>query len=158
MDVEHVKDLNNIRKRLRSNPFKSAVTKKGSDASGQVAPSDSVPEAPVRKNRTLGYDSMVETFAEMIQFLEGEVNYNPKESALTIAGLKETLATLHAHNVSVNEAKEALRSARATRSKVIFAATGIYGIGKKVKKYFKAILGYTSEAYQPIHKIRFANK
>ncbi len=94
----------------------------------------------------------------MIQFLEGEGSYNPKEPALAIAGLKETQANLYAKIGAVNDAREALRTARAYRSKVIFTTTGVYGIGMRVKRYFQAIFGYSSEAYQPIHKIKFVTK
>ncbi len=53
----------------------------------------------------------------MIQFLEGEATYTPKEATLTVAGLKEVLADLHAQMTTVNNARKVLRNARGYRSK-----------------------------------------
>jgi hypothetical protein len=148
MDPLHVEDLNKIRKKFRGFAFAKSAPKTDGVAN----------ETPVRKNRISAYVSQAETLAEMINFLETESSYSPQEPELAIVALKENLVSFHAINQSINDAKAKLVSARIYRSRIIFATTGIHGIGMRVKKYFKAIFGANSDGFKTIGKIRFATR
>ena len=121
----------------------------------------SVPSAeiPVRKNRQLSYDNKVVTLESIIKFLEGHPSYNPTEPEFTVAGLKEKLAMLNAHNAAINDAKSHLVSARGDAKKMIFdRKTGVCGRARMVKRYLRTILGTETELYRSISKVKFKTK
>jgi hypothetical protein len=145
-----------MRKRFRSQPFKGTALK--NDPIGQNTVGVSVPsaETPVRKNRQLSFDNKVVILESIIKFLEEHASYNPTEPEFSIAGLKEKLATLKAHNLRIIDAKSELVNSRGKAKEVVFdRRTGIFGRSRMVKKYLRTILGPKAELYKSISKIRF---
>jgi hypothetical protein len=162
MARDHLDDLNRIRKRFRSQPFKGTALKTGPGGqAGQPTPEGSAASAdvPVRKNRQLNFETKVDNFAELIEFLENEPSYAPKEHEFTLAGLKEKLAALKAMNLSVQDAVTALQQARAARNEIVQNnPNGVLGTIKMVKRYFQAIFGTTSEQFRPVSKIKLTSR
>lgn len=166
MARDHLADLNRIRKRFRSQPFSEGVIREKGTAlntspggqAGQTASdiSGSSPDAPVKKRRQLNFESKADNFAAMIEFLENETTYAPKESQFTIEGLKAKLAALHAQNTAVHDAVTALQQARAARNEIVLnKAQSVVSSGRQVKRYFRGILGTTHEQFKPIRRIKF---
>ena len=170
MNQKDLNDLDKMRKHFRSQPFKGTALH--SRSSGQVMPSEtfgtqgeqqnasatsaSSPEIPVRNNRQLSFGQKVVTLESIVQFLEGSASYTPTEPAFTIAGLKETLTALHAHNDAVTQAKSAFVTARAQANSMIFnRSTGVFGKARKAKKYLRTILGRNTDQYRSISKVKF---
>lgn len=159
MNEKDLQDLNKMRKRFRSSPFKTNTLNTG--PSGQATAEVSVPspETTVRKNRQLSFDNKVVTLQSIIKFLEKQPSYNPKEAEFSIEGLKEKLAALEAHTAAVNDAKSELISARGESKKLIFdRKTGVFGRARMAKRYLRTILGSQSELYRSISKVRFKTR
>jgi hypothetical protein len=160
MPPAHLKDLNRITKKFRSQPFNGTAQKEGPGGqAGQSGVSEPSPETPVRFNRILGFGSKLQTLAEVIQFLEGEATYNPKEPQFTIEGLKDKVEELHAHNAKVNQAKTALKLAKAFQHESIFnKMSGLCGIGRRVKRYLRGVFKLNSAQYKEVQTIKFKSR
>jgi hypothetical protein len=163
MARDHLDDLNRIRKRFRSQPFKKGTAlKTGSGGQAeQPIPEGSAAstDVPVRKNRQLNFDTKVDNFAELIEFLENEPSYAPKEHEFTLEGLKEKLVALKVMNLSAQEAVTALQQARAARNEIVMNnPNGVVNTCKMVKRYFQAIFGISSEQFRPVSKIKLSSK
>src|SRR5688500_3759417 len=90
MNEKDLQDLDRMRKRFRSHPFKPAlnITPGGQNQTDVSEPSS---ETSVRKNRVLSFDNKVVTLESIISFLEQHPAYNPTEPEFTIEGLKAKL-------------------------------------------------------------------
>jgi hypothetical protein len=168
MEPNHLQDLDRMRKHFRSQPFKGTALKTSSG--GQALPaesfgrqteqangvSESSAETTVRKNRQLSYDNKVVTLESIIEFLQEHPSYNPTECEFTLAGLKNKLEDLNAHNQRIIDAKSELVDSRGKARKIIFdRKSGIFGKSRMVKKYLRTILGPDAELYKSVSKIRF---
>lgn len=169
MNQSDLQDLNKMRKRFRSQPFSAGIlrnngtaqkTSSGGQAEQTISEVSSASgDTSVRKNRQLSYDNKVVTLESIIKFLEVHPSYNPAEPEFTIAGLKEKLAALHAHNTAINDAKSELIRSRVQAKKMIFDhQTGITGKARMTKKYLRTILGANTEMYKSISRIKFKTK
>jgi hypothetical protein len=160
MGEKDLQDLDKIRKRFRSQPFKGTAQDISPD--GQAMPTEvSVPssETAVRKNRILSYDSKVVTLESLIKFLEERPAYNPTEPFFSIESLKEKLAELSTHNTAIINAKSELIRVRGEAKKLIFDRTsGIFGKARMTKRYLRTILGRNDELYKSISKVKFKTK
>ena len=162
MARDHLEDLNRIRKRFRSQPFKGTAQTTGPGGqAGQPTPEGSAASAdiPVRKNRQLNFYTKVDNFAELIEFLENEPSYAPKEPELTVSGLMTKLATLKAQNLAVHDAVTTLQQARAARNAIVLNnPNSVVNSSRMVKRYFQATLGTTSEQFKPVRRIKLRKK
>lgn len=159
MNQSDLQDLDRMRKRFRSQPFNGTAqnASPGGQAGQNISEvSSASDETPVRKNRQLSFDNKVITLESIIKFLEAHPSYNPTEPEFTIAGLKEKLATLNAHNTAINDAKSELVRSRVQAKKMIFdRQTGIAGKARMTKRYLRTILGANTEMYKSINRIKF---
>jgi len=158
MSRKDLQDLDKMRKRFRSQPFKDPALKngRGGQAADVSAPST---ETPVRRNRQLSFDNKVVTLESIIKYLEEQGSYNPTEPEFAVKGLKEKLAQLNAHNTAIIGAKSELVSLRGEAKKLIFdQETGVFGRARLTQKYLRAILGVNTELYKSISKVKFKNK
>jgi hypothetical protein len=160
MDEKDLQDLDRMRKRFRSQPFKPALNSaSGGQNKTSVDVSDSSTETTLRKNRQLSFDNQAVTLESIIRFLEDKPLYNPTEPQFTIEGLKAKLAELQACNTAINDAKSELTNIRAMARKMIFdRKSGVYGKARMTKRYLKAILGRDADLYKSISKVKFKNK
>lgn len=157
MDDKDLHDLNKLRKRFRSQPFKGndaiAVSRPGENTAATSVPS---PEPVVRKNRQLSYDNKVVILESIVKFLEDKASYNPTEPAYTIEGLKDRLATLQAHNEAVAKSRSTLVSVRSQAKSMIFdRKAGMFGKATMMKKYLKTIVDQHTDLYRSISKVKF---
>ena len=151
MEDKHLKDLDKMRKRFRSQPFKGT----GETGTAEVSTPS---ETSQRKHRILSYDNKVVTLESIIKFLEEHPSYSPMEPEFSIAGLKEKLAALHAHNAAVTTAKAELTQIREKAKELIFdRKIGVRGRAKMAKRYLRTILGTKSDLYKSISKVKFKN-
>ncbi|HYG04197.1 MAG TPA: hypothetical protein VD927_17240 [Chryseosolibacter sp.] len=149
MEEKDLSDLNRLRKRFRSNPFKTDLVHDAEEGSGSAPPNK------VRMNRQLSFDNKVVTLESIIRFLEDKPAYNPTESEFSIDGLKETLSGLQAHNTAVIEAKFALSNIRGQAKAMIFGRqTGVFGKTRMTKVYLKTILGRDTDLYRSINNVK----
>lgn len=158
MNEKDLQDLDRMRNRFRSQPFKSVLN---DNAEGQRTAEASEPstDTSVRKNRILSYDSKVVTLESIISYLENHPTYNPTEPEFTVEGLKTKLEELSTLTANVNDAKSNLTKARAMANITIFDhKTGIYGRARMTKKYLRTILGPRAELHRAISKVRFKTR
>jgi len=161
MDEKDLQDLDRMRKRFRSQPFKPALNAIPGGQKNKGAPEDSEPspETTLRKNRQLSFDSKVVTLESIIRYLEEKPSYNPTETEFTIEGLKEKLASLYAHNEAVRDARSRLINMREGAKRTIFdRRTGVFGRARMTKRYLKVVLGTDTDLYKAIDKVKFRTK
>jgi hypothetical protein len=159
MNKKDLQDLDKMRKRFRSQPFKNAAAntplRSGSNAQGP----EPSPDTGLRKNRQLGYDNKVMTLESIVKFLEEKPVYNPAEPELTVAGLKAKLADLQAKNESVTKERSTLVKVRGEAKSMVFDRdNGVYGKARLAKKYLKTILSRDSDLFKSVSKVKIANK
>jgi hypothetical protein len=103
----------------------------------------------------LDFESKIRNFNTMIELLKSEPTYKPNEADLTIAALTATLAILRAKHKAVMTAQMTLSNARLERNKVVYSDSGIYGTGKRIKRYILSVYGATSAQYRQIDSFYF---
>lgn len=157
--ADHIADVNRIRKRFRSLPPASnrgtAQNESPGGQTGQTSGAEVPSTSATRKRSHLNFESKLQNFAELIGLLQNDSPYQPNEPDLSIEGLTATLEALREKHKAVDNALFAVFKARTVRNEVLFSESGIYGIAKMVKEYFKSILGTRNETYKVIRKIKF---
>lgn len=158
--ANHVADVDRIRRK-----FRSLSKKRGALSNSDASPSEGVPanaEAPStsapRKRGNLAFESRLQNFSEMIGLLQNDSPYQPHEADLSIEGLTAMLEDLRVKHKAVDQARVALTTARHACNELLFSESGIYGIAKMVKEYFKSVFGARSETFKAIQKIKFVKR
>jgi hypothetical protein len=113
---------------------------------------------PTRSLSQLDFDSKIDNFEALVKVVTLEPSYQPNEVDLQVDSLKERVASLRAMNSEVISKLVTLSNARATRNKLLYARSGIHGLGLATKRYVKGAFGYQSVAYDQIRSLRFQNQ
>jgi hypothetical protein len=119
---------------------------------GVDIPSANTPRRPVSY---LGFESKMETLAELIGLLGKESQYAPNEADLSIESLEALLADLREKHKAVGLAAMNLYQARQHCKKMLFHTDGIWGTSVRVKKYIRSVFGFKSEQYLAVRKLEF---
>ena len=132
-------------------------------ASRIVKPEDSTnptpPAVPSRGPMSyLDYESRIDSFANIIELIKVEPLYKPNEAEFSIASLTNVVASLRQKNKAVNDAKVALRNARLACNASVYSDAGLYGAGKRVKKYILFVFGATNKQYQMFNSIQLKRR
>jgi hypothetical protein len=102
------------------------------------------------------YDKMIDHFAQLIQTLTAETNYQPNESDLQVTSLNTLLTDLRAKNTDVINATTSLSNARIERDEALYGAdTGLVDVSQDVKQYVKSLFGATSFQYKQVSGLKF---
>lgn len=121
-------------------------------------PSDQSTE-PVKPNRPFsqrGYEAMANQFAELVQMVNRQPNYQPNEAHLSKAGLQKMVKQLHGHNQAVRDARAAFSHARVALHQVFYGdAHSIVATARAAKKYLRSVFGLNSSEYSQVRKIQF---
>lgn len=104
----------------------------------------------------MSFDSRLENFDRLIQFLGSVPQYNPNEEDLKIESLTALYSDLKAKNSDVLTATVQLDNARIQRNEVMYKpATGLVYVAFDTKFYIKSVFGATSPYYKQVSKIEF---
>jgi hypothetical protein len=102
------------------------------------------------------YDKMIDHFAQLIETLTAETNYQPNEPDLQVPTLTALLIDLRAKNTDVINATTSLSNARIERDEALYATdTGLVDTAQDVKQYVKSIFGATSPQYKQVSGLRY---
>ena len=102
------------------------------------------------------YDKLIDHFAQLIETLTAETNYQPNESELQVPSLTALLTDLKAKNTDVINATTLWSNARIDRDEALYATdTGLVDTAQDVKQYVKSIFGATSPQYKQVSGLRF---
>lgn len=108
-----------------------------------------------RSTSQLDFDRKADNFAAFVKVALADASYAPNEADLKSEALLAKVRTLREMNTAIGNMQVALSNVRANRNKVLYSATGIYGIGKSVKRYLKSVFGYQSVGYSQVSNLRF---
>ena len=104
----------------------------------------------------MSFDSRIENFDRLIQYLGSVSEYKPNETELQIETLNNTLSNLKEKNAAVLNAGVPLTNARIKRNDILYAeTTGLVDVALNVKTYIKSVFGASSPQYRKISKIKF---
>ena len=102
------------------------------------------------------YEKIIDHFAQLIETLIAEPNYQPNEPDLQVPTLTAQLADLRTKNTAVINATTSLSNARIQRDEALYATdTGLIDTAQDVKQYVKSVFGATSPQYKQVSGLRY---
>jgi hypothetical protein len=128
-------------------------------------PADEDPNAPPSEVKEEGNHSVsqrsfvmqTDNFETFIGILAAEPSYKPAEENLQVATLQALLASMKAHNNSVDISFKALKKVRTVRNTEFYTAkTGLVDVALAVKNYTKGAFSTKDERYKGIKGLKFA--
>jgi hypothetical protein len=145
---ENIRDAKIIKRKLvsRSKPAKAGIP--------SAAEEGQVPGLITRSSSRLDYDGKADTFANLIQIVQGMEAYNPNEADLKVETLKAVLTDLKTRSQAYATSQNALASARIARNTVLYGKGGVYETGTAVKEYIRSVYGMRSEPSRELSKVR----
>jgi hypothetical protein len=142
----HVEDARRIKNRL-SSPKKSQKSEEKTQSKEGTA-------LATRSSGRLSYDQQMETLSNLIQLAEKLGNYHPVEADLTLKGLKQKLADLHAKSQAVAETRAVFKKAMLERDQAIYGKDGIRDITTAVRNYIFSAFGSISMEFAQVPKYK----
>ena len=145
-----IKDAESINRKIqgrRAKPVKEATNRV---ATGPVS-TDAVHISVAQ----LSFDSFVEHFSKLIDFLSTVAVYNPNEADLKISGLNALLASMKASNTAVITATTNYINARMNRDNLIYGKLGVIEVAEDAKEYVRSVFGTRSVQYRSLTAITF---
>lgn len=117
------------------------------------------PAPTTRSSSQQSYDLKIEHFAGLLELLQIEPLYTPKEPDLQLSALQTYLENLRMANSAFISATTAAENERRHRDDVLYdKEKGVVVRGQQVKMYVKAVHGATSSQYKQIRGISFRNR
>jgi hypothetical protein len=149
-----IKDALSINRKIqgkRAKPIKEASEREAND------PNNPIPLEPKHISAIQsGYDSMIEHYEKLINFLSAIPAYAPNESELKISGLNTLLATMKATNTAHITATTNAMNARIIRNELLYKkGTGLLDIAQECKDYVKSVYGAKHPRYKEVSAIQF---
>jgi len=130
---------------------KSATPKKKAEATPPGTP-------PIEGVSTsqMSFDSRLDNFDKLIQFLKSVPQYAPNEEEVKVTALTALYTNLKVKNAAVVAAATPLSNARIARNVILYnEITGLVDIALDAKVYIKSLFGPTSSQYKQISKLEF---
>lgn len=118
----------------------------------------SADQSAKRSTSQLDYDRKADNFAAFVKVVLADPSYAPNEPDLKSERLLAKVQSIRGMNTALGNMQVALSNGRANRDKVLYSASGIYGIGKSVKRYIKSVFGHSSVGYGQVSGLRFLSK
>ena len=104
----------------------------------------------------MSFDSRIESFDKLIQFLSDIPQYAPNEIELQVSTLTNYNSTLKTVNNDARDAETELNNARIARNEILYTAnTGLVDTATAAKMYLKSIFGATSPKYKQVSRLAF---
>lgn len=145
-----IADVRLYRDKIRgSNASTAAKAKPEDSTTGQPNPADSS-RGPLSQR---DYDTKIRNFGTLILLLKSETSYEPNETDITLTALTNVLASLKEAHKAVSDAQVVLRNARSVRRSAVYGDSGIYGAGKRVKRYILSVFGANSDEFRKVNSI-----
>lgn len=111
----------------------------------------------IRRVSELDFDSMAANFEMLVNIVSQEPSYQPNEVELQVPSIKDRATELHRLNQEVVTKLVICSNMRASRNKLLYDRSGIYGLAHAAKCYMKGVFGFQSVAYNQIKSLRFIN-
>jgi hypothetical protein len=146
---EKVADAKGFNKKLQGSRIKAVAQ-----------PTDPAEPAPKTISTSQqSYDLQIQHLEGLISVIESETSYEPNETELKVATLKEKLTTLTARNEAVADAYTIASNARISRDMALYGPEkGLFDTAAEIKKYVKSIDGSQSPQFIQIKGIEFSKK
>ena len=115
------------------------------------------PDATVPARRAASrrhFDMQVQTFKNLIVYVENLGTYDANESELKIESLKAKLAELESKSHAVNIAAIAFDNARREHAALFYGTNGVVATIKGVKNYVRAAFGTNSAEFTQLSKMK----
>lgn len=156
-----VKDALSINRKIqgkRAKPVKEVKSIQAQKAADPNLPID--PIVPVNVSvAQLSFDSFIEHYSKLIDFLASVTVYNPNETDLKVSGLNTLLSSMKTSNTAVITATTNYINARMNRDTVVYGkGTGVVDVALDVKDYVKSVFGTKSLQYKQVSSIKFTRK
>lgn len=102
-----------------------------------------------------GFDSIPGHLNRLISFIETVPSYDPAETDIALAALKELSARCTQSNLVVMEVESKFNMAHDRRDDFLYnKSTGLNVVAQEVKKYVKSVYGANSDIFKRINAIR----
>ena len=108
-----------------------------------------------RRISRLDYDGKIDSFAKLIQLLQGLPSYTPNEADLKVASLKTLLADLQLKTQQVSKASNAYKQACIARTRILNGPGGVSENAGAAKDYIRAAFGVRSDIAKQVGQINF---
>lgn len=149
-----IKDAQSINRKIqgkRAKPIKEVSTER------QVDPNNPMPLDPKHISAIQsGYDSMIEHFERLINFLSAIPAYNPNEADLKLSALNTLFATMKTTNTAHITATTNAMNTRILRNETLYKkVTGLLDVAQDCKDYVKSVYGAKSPRYKEVSAIQF---
>ena len=103
-----------------------------------------------------GFDNKLGNVKKLVAMLKVQTNYAPNENDIKLATLQALVTDIVNKNDKVGETAPPMLYGRDDRDKELYAANdGAFDLASKIKKYFKAAFGPSSNEYKHIAKLKF---
>lgn len=155
-----VKDAKTINRKIQGKRAKPIKEVENMETQAIPNPNDPPVVLPVHVSVSqLSFDSFVEHYSKLIDFLSSVPAYNPNENELKVSGLNTLLTSMKGANTAAITATTNFINARINRNNLIYAKnTGLVDVAMDCKAYVKSVYGHTSEQYKSVSAIKFTRK
>lgn len=151
--------IRSLKELLRKLQGRRAVPKKD-----EPLPEEPVTEAEGQEHKyisvsQLSFTNRIAHFADFIEILRGEKDYQPSEKALNLTGLNEFLKEMRDSDDLVTAAAHKLSDARKKRNEILYTPVdGLVDVAQDVRQYVRAVFGADSAEYTAIKKLEFKKR
>ncbi|HNF71687.1 MAG TPA: hypothetical protein PLP34_04690 [Chitinophagaceae bacterium] len=128
------------------------------------APKDAVPvEAGKPEPRTItshrhSFDQQLQTFHQLISYVEALPEYSPQETDLKLTGLQSRYELLLNLNQQVDASTALLDQKRILRNQTLYTSeNALVPIANNVRDYIVSVFGKSSPQYKHVQRIVFVN-
>ena len=146
-----IEDAKSLKKKIQGVRITKKKTATATDDDSELPPDKSI------STSQQSYDQLIQHFAALISILESEPSYNPNETILKVANLKNLLQKMETTTENVMHAFIAINKSRDLRNDILYNREySICNTAREVKKYVRAAFGFDSTAYKNILSIKFS--
>jgi hypothetical protein len=146
---ENIRDARLLKRKLHPRPLAKISHEPAAGQEGSVAPVS-------KTSSRLDFESMADTFAELVSLVQSIPAYSPNETELKVTTLRSMLTGLRDQSKTVADATRALATARIHRNNTIAGKDGLFQTANAVKEYIRSVYGVRSEQARELGKLRSA--
>ena len=130
----------------------------GSDPAGGHSGDLNAKEQKYISVSQLSFDNVLANFSALVELLSKVSQYQPNETELKVASLKNYVAELKLANQTVINLYTAWSNLRISRNQLLYgASSGMVVLAGQVKNYVKSIYGLQSPQYKHLIGLQFTN-
>lgn len=151
-----IKDYKSLNAKVQGSKLTKADAGIISDPDENIANKTTLPVKKTISVSQQSFDNLIEHYDKIIKLLASVPAYNPTETALKVATLQTTLASLKTLNTAAYTSYAKVSNARIARNKILYEnPDALIVLAKAVKAYIKGKFGATSPEYAQVSAIKF---